>query len=132
MSSKRDAFTLIEVMVAVMIISVVIGALWQMKGSATQKFFTLEKMAQTNQYSSFFLGNSEKYGFDKSHIDLNTLLGDFDFESDLRRKLKAIKVAISYEKLETLDNNDSVILEIGKTKIQSENFTNSLLRLRLQ
>jgi len=132
MTRQRAAFTLIEVMVAVMIITVVIGALWQMKGDASQKFFTLNKMIQTNQYSSFLLSNSEKYGFEKSHIDLNSLLDGFDLESDLRRKLKAIKVQISYELVDSLDNNDTMILEIGKTKMEADNFTNTLVRVRMQ
>ena len=132
MTRARDGFTLIEVMVAVMIVSVVIGALWQMKGDATQKFFQFQKMTQNNQYMSFLLGNAQKYGFEKSNIDLRTLVDDFDLESNLRRQLKRVKIALSYDVLNAIDTNDSVILEIGKTKMHSKDFTHTLLRVRTQ
>ena len=132
MNRTRDGFTLIEVMVAVMIVSVVIGALWQMRGDATQKFFQFQKMTQNNQYMSFLLGNAEKYGFEKSNTNMRALVDDFELESDLRRQLKSIKVSLSYDTLNSIDTNDSVILEIGKTKLKSEDFTYSLVRVRIQ
>jgi len=46
--------------------------------------------------------------------------------------LKSIKVSLSYDILNSIDTNDSVILEIGKTKLKSEDFTYSLVRVRIQ
>ncbi|MEA1983375.1 MAG: type II secretion system protein, partial [Campylobacterota bacterium] len=69
-SSFRRAFTLIEVMVAVMIVSIVIAALLQMRGDTSNKLFQLKEMMQTNQYNSFLLSNSEKYAFEDSKIDM--------------------------------------------------------------
>lgn len=154
----RPAFTLIEVMVAVMIVSVVIAALLQMQGNASHKFLQLKEMISTSQYSSFLLSSADKYGFERSSTDMKTLLDDFELESDLRQKLSAIKVKIDYEELEIIDTNKflqinehnqeddmkryenmpeqtmaaGVIFEIGQTRLETQNSTNKLLRVRLQ
>ena len=132
MISKKSGFTLIEVMVAVMIVSVVVAALWQMRGDATQKFMFIKKMQITNQYATFLLGNSDKYGFEKSSISMRNLVDDFDLDSDLRRRLKAIKVNVTYDVISSLDDNDSMILEVGKTTMELEQTKLSLIRMRLQ
>jgi len=132
MISKKDGFTLIEVMVAVMIVSVVVAALWQMRGDATQKFLFLEKMQKSNEYATFLLGNAQKYGFDKSTISMRNLLDDFDLESDIRRKLKEIKVTLSYEVIDAIDDNDSMVLEVGQTTMDFEDTHLSMVRMRLQ
>ena len=143
----HSAFTLIEVMVAVMIVSVVIAALLQMRGDTTQKFFGIKKMMSTNQYNSFLLSNAQ-YGFEKSRMDMYRLVDDFDLESDLRRKLKAIKVELDYEELSVIDTSEyedntddedaeitgssGIIFEIGKTVLKTEEFTGSLIRIKIQ
>jgi len=132
MISKKKAFTLIEVMVAVMITSVVIGALWKMHGNSTQKFIFLNTMQKNNPYATFLLGNSAKYGFEKSNIDMRILVDDFDLDSDLRQRLKAIKVKISYDVVSSLDDNESMILEVGKTNMEFLQTKLSLIRMRLQ
>jgi len=147
----RGGFTLIEVMVAVMIVSVVIAALLEMRGNTTQKFFTIKKMLVTNQYNSFLLNVGEKYGFERSSLTLYGLVDDFDLESDLRRRLKSIKVSIDYEELSVIDTNEytssqedsqenmqgesgatGIIFEIGKTVLEGENMKGSLIRVRVQ
>lgn len=142
---EHKGFTLIEVMVAVMIVSVVIAALLQMRGNASHKLFELKKSMQTNQYSSFLFENSEKYAFEDSKIDMTKLVEEFELESDLRRKLKAMKSQILYEELDTIDTNEfeesdeeeitqssGIVFEIGKTTLKTEEFTTSLIRVRLQ
>ena len=143
----RSAFTLIEVMVAVMIVSVVIAALLQMRGNTTHKFFGIKEMMKTNQYNSFLLSHGEKYGFEKSRIDMYGLVDNFDLESDLRRKLKAIKVELDYEELSVIDTSEyedntdddaeitgssGIIFEIGKTMLKTEEFSGSLIRIKIQ
>lgn len=149
--TKRHAFTLIEVMVAVMIVSVVIAALLQMRGNTSNQFMQIKKMAHTNQYNSFLLSLDGKYGFEKSNIDMKRLVEDFDLESDLRRKLSAMKVSLDYETLSVIDTNEftnqdnsesqedenssgnsGIIFEIGKTVLKSKDFTTQLLRIKLQ
>ncbi len=147
---SRSAFTLIEVMVAVMIVSVVIGALFSMQGNITHKYFSAQEMMRTNQYSSFLLSGDDTYGFDKSNIDMKRLVDEFELESDLRRKLSAIKVNLDYEELSTIDTNEldadtqttdttqevsggaGVVFEIGKTILKTDAFTSSLIRVRIQ
>ena len=144
-ASYRNAFTLIEVIVAVMIVSVVIAALLQMRGDASNKLFHLKEIMQTNQYNSFLLSNSENYAFEDSKIDMQRLLDEFDLESDLRRKLGAIKTEIEYEELQVIDTaeleesedqeitaSSGIIVEIGKTTLKTEDFSGTLLRVRLQ
>jgi len=139
---KREAFTLIEVMVAVMIVSVVIAALLQMRGDTANKFFNIKKMLYTTQYNSFLLANDGKYGFERSKLDMKRLVDDFKVESDLRRKLSALKVELEYEKLQTIDtskfNSDEqnsstgIIFEIGKSILKVGNESSSLIRIRVQ
>lgn len=145
----RGAFTLIEVMVAVMIVSVVIAALLHMQGSASNSLFEMKKMMRSSQYGSLLLEQSQKYGFENSRVDLGALVEEFELESDLRRKLGGIKTALSYEELHLLETSEmmdeladdsnlsdaqsqGVVLEIGKTQLKSETFAISLLRVRLQ
>lgn len=142
---KRSAFTLMEVMVAVVIVSVVIAALLQMQGNTTHKFFGIKEMMKTNQYSSFLLSVSDKYGFDSSKIDMKRLVDEFELESDLRRRLKSMKVEINYEELTTIDtseldessdsdetSNSSLVFEIGRTSLKTKEFTTHLIRVKIQ
>jgi prepilin-type N-terminal cleavage/methylation domain-containing protein len=145
----RSAFTLIEVMVAVMIVSVVIAALLHMRGDASNKLLQIKEMMQTNQYDSFLLSLKDKYGFEKSSVDMYTLVEDFDLESDLRRRLKAIKVKLDYDELQSIDTNEleesdaqmddnveesmsGIVFEIGKSSYETESFNGWLIRVRLQ
>lgn len=148
---SKNAFTLIEVMVSVMIVSVVIAALLKMQGNTSHKFITLKKMMQTDQYSSFLLSQSDKYGFEESDIDLYRLVDDFDLESDLRRRLKATKLKVNYKELDTIDtakfdesakpreegeevqkDTTGIVFEIGKSILKAENFSTNLIRVRVE
>ncbi|MDQ7066912.1 MAG: prepilin-type N-terminal cleavage/methylation domain-containing protein [Sulfurimonas sp.] len=123
MHNKRNAFTLIEIMVAVMIVSVVIGALFTMRGNTANKFFNIKEMLQKTQYSSFLVATDNKYGFDGSNIDMQRLVDDFKVQSDLRPPLSA-KVKLKYEPMQIIDTSEfdsdeqnsstGLIFEIGK------------------
>jgi len=134
---KRGAFTLIEVMVAVMIISVVIAAIIQMRGNSSNMFMHLQKQAAFNQYASFLLWN-DKYGFVDEKVPLSRLVEDIDIDDDLRRKLKNIKMQIEYKKLRKIDTSEysddatGIVIEMGIDKISTKNFETTLRRLRLQ
>lgn len=150
-SSSRSAFTLIEVMVSVMIVSVVIAALIQMQSNTNLKFMELKKIIKANQYNSFLTSLSDKYGYESSNIDLYNLTDNFDLESDLRRRLKAVNVKIDYDVIKVIDSSDftdsndseeddsqtqssgsGIIFEIGKTSLKSKDFSLSLMRVRVQ
>ncbi len=155
----RSAFTLIEVMVAVMIISVVILALLNMQGNSSFIFSKLTKDAQVNQYASFFISNQD-YGFENKNVRMDDLVKDFDVENSLRRELKSVKVEVIYQELEKIDmqdydssedqvdeydeqgvlkqNTSSMAFEIGKTILKvkgndvKQDASTSLIRLRMQ
>ncbi|MEA1891997.1 MAG: prepilin-type N-terminal cleavage/methylation domain-containing protein [Campylobacterota bacterium] len=144
MPKRRDAFTLIEVMISVMIISVVIMALLQMHGNSNHIFLKISSQLKTDQYASFFIANKE-YGFEKDRLSLDDLISDFKVEDELRRELKKVKVELIYEELELIDMSEddesqdsdsqessSVIFEVGKTILKMNDTTTSLIRLRIQ
>jgi len=138
----RDAFTLIEVMVAVMIISVVIMALMQMYANNTHIFSSMKQQTKINQYSSFLISN-ENYGYIDKNVYLDALVRDFDLENDLRRKLKKIKIKMLYKELESIDVSDQngdedieassgLAFEIGESLIQTDNGSVALIRFRIK
>jgi prepilin-type N-terminal cleavage/methylation domain-containing protein len=140
MSKKtKKAFTLIEVMVAVMIISVVVMALLSMQGNTTHIFSRLNKTTTINQFTTFLISNKQ-YGFSKEDVYLNDLLSDFKVEDNLRRRFKNTKLELSYIKLQSFNDksdtddksNSDNIIEIGKSTIKTENLTTSFVRLNLK
>jgi len=153
-TSFKSAFTLIEVMIAVMIISIVIAALLEMQGNTNFKFIQIKKMMHTSQYNSFLLSHNGNYGFEDEKLDMKRLVDNFDLESDLRRQLKALKVEIIYEELSTIDTSEfedggaeedengeeieqqnsstGIIFEIGKSILKTKEFDTHLIRVRVQ
>ena len=144
--NSKEAFTLIEVMVAVVIISVVITAMIQMYANNTHIFISLQKESKANQYSSFLIGN-EEYGLEDKTISLDDLVRDFDMHNDLRRKLKDIKVELLYKEMDSIDlsesnsnedenlnseNSSAMVLEVGKSILKTENSSSSLQRFKIQ
>lgn len=135
----RKAFTLLEVMVAVLIISIVIMALLEMRGHSAHIFSSLMQKLEVNQHLSFLVSNNN-YGFEKDTITADNFLNDFDVDKDLRQRLKNIKVDLMYHKLDAIylneqgDDNPSsgMVFEIGKTILKTEKSSVALPRIRLQ
>ncbi len=147
----RRAFTLIEVMVAVMIISVVIAALIQMSGNSSYTFSKIKIDSKIGQYASFLI-NSKNYGFKNNTISFDKLTNGFQIDFQLRKRLEGQKVKIIYTKLDSIDMskldtkasklddagdakkqvNANMIFLIGKTTLKMNDTSTSLLRLRLQ
>lgn len=134
----RAAFTLIEVMVAVMIISVVILAMVQMYSNNSFLFDSYKKHAKISQYSSFLIANKE-YGYEEKRVTLYELLNEFDMENDLRRRLKQQKVELDYKVLKNIDlseeSNESapqMSLEIGESLLRMNKNSVALMRLQLR
>jgi prepilin-type N-terminal cleavage/methylation domain-containing protein len=138
--TKRGGFTLIEVMVAVMIISVVIGAILQLESNNTHLLLKIQKDQEAQQYVSLVVGN-DKYGFENEEVTLDRFVDRFDLDDDLRRELKAQKIALIYQKVEELDLSEIedvnitsgaiTSLEIGKTIIKLPHSSASIVRIRL-
>ena len=155
MHKARDGFTLIEVIVAVVIISTVIMALIQMFANNTHIFSNLTKRTAINQYGSFFISNPD-IGLEDDKLTLYNFVEDFNLEDDLRRELKEIKAEVVYQELEEIDMADydgskdvteedtqeeaqnkeesdsQMIFEIGKSVLKVKDSSVSLLRLRVQ
>lgn len=126
----RRAFTLMEVMVAVMIVSVVIAALLELRGNTNHLFFKLQGVQNKSYLSSFLLWNRD-YGLQKSNTNLYSLVDDFLLDDEVRRELKDMKVTIEYKRLRDMGFND-FNLEIGRTVLQGDDFEVTLKRISRQ
>ena len=149
-----DGFTLIEVLVAVMIIVVVIGSMLQLFSSNSRFFATMEEKAVGAYHASLLVGTTD-VGFENKKVALDTLLLDFKVDDSLRRTLKQIKVDVEYTELMLLDGADfsdameeesaqmgesaevadkaaETAIEIGRTSFTLNGRTTSFIRLKLQ
>lgn len=124
-------------MVSVMIISVVISALLQMRSNSTHIFSTLSNKLNIQQYASFLISHPD-YGFEKKSLSLDKLLSEFKMEDDLRKELKKSKVKISFEELKNIDmrqskeSSSNMIFKTGKTVLKFKDSSVLLLRLNTQ
>jgi len=126
----KKAFTLIEVMVAVMIISVVLASM--LKLFSNNSYLLQQLKDQTFQHSllSLFVSN-ERYGFETKETTLYSLIEEeFEVDDALRRELEAKNVKILYRKLKTMDL-ESMQLELGETILRQKNTSQKILRVRL-
>jgi len=147
MHNKKSAFTLIEVMVSVMIISVVIMALLKMYANNTHIFTSIKEQIKTNEYSSLLISNAN-YGFEDKELYLDDLVVNYDLEDDLRRELNAKKAKLTYDVVQNIDlsapdatseqddneknSNSSLVLEIGRDVLKTKKFSVALMRLRIK
>lgn len=132
---RKPAFTLIEVMIAVMIVSVVIASILQMRGNSTFMYEQIDDNAKINQYLSFFIANAD-YGYERKSTSMKNLCDEFELDSDLRRELSSIKLNIDYEELQTLDMSEfdeasELVIETGRTIINTDDSTASITRIRI-
>jgi prepilin-type N-terminal cleavage/methylation domain-containing protein len=145
----KQAFTLIEVMVSVVIISTVIMALLEMYANNTHIFSNLNKKTNINQHATLFISNDD-FGLEKKDTYLYDLVEEFKVEDKLRKELKTQKINILYQPLDTIDlaefdeeENDALlnpeekeissnmIFEIGKTILKTKDASIGYLRLQL-
>jgi len=157
MPKHTKAFTLIEVLVAVMIISVVISALLQLFATNAHTFSSVEAKIHHTNRTSLILGN-KLYGYEKKKVDLAELVKDFNIDDDLRRKLKNEKIEIIYTEVTSIDFDDAAesiseneqlqegedeeavtdasaattSMEIGKTTVKLNGESSAFLRVKLQ
>ena len=151
--ASSKGFTLIEVTIAVMIISVVIASLLKLFSTNTHHFGTLERKVELSTAGTLLLGVAD-IGFESRRIHLDDLLKDFQLDDDLRRTLKSINAEVIYQEVKRLDSADfleeteelakeegkdivnqsagAASLEIGRTGLQIDDEQTTFLRLRLQ
>lgn len=133
---NRAAFTLLEVMISVMIISVVILALFEMRANSNLIFFKIEDKSKVNQSLSFFIGQKD-FGFENKKTSMKNLITDFELNSELAKEFSDTKVDIKYIELESIDMKDydegnEMIFEIGSTNIKINERSASFMRIKLQ
>ncbi len=156
MPKTSRGFTLLEVLVAVMIIAVVIGSLIQLFANNSNTFASIPQRILHTNTTSLLLGN-EVYGYQKAKTDLAELVKDFKIDDDLRRKLKNIKAEIIYSEVTTIDFGDasesiaeeassktggetlvkdaadvSNSMEIGRTTLKIKDQSSSFVRIKFQ
>ncbi|MBE0513717.1 prepilin-type N-terminal cleavage/methylation domain-containing protein [Sulfurimonas sp.] len=134
--AQRGGFTLLEVMIAVMILSVVIMALLQMYANGAHIFKSVNMKSQTNQYISFLVAN-KKYGFKNDTFSLDKLVDEFEIEDELRRELRDIKVELLFDGIKNSVSSSSTEFEMGRVVLKSSNPSGdvaktSFLRLRAE
>ncbi len=143
----RKAFTLIEVMIAVVIISIVIASLIQMFANNTHIFSSLNSQSKINSYVSLFIANDD-YGLEDKEVSLDDLVSDFSLESELRAELRETKAEIIYKDLDSIDMSEfdetseleeeekaevssGLVFEIGRSTIKIKDSSASLLRIQI-
>ena len=117
-------------MVAVMIVSFVIGAIITLQGNTSNLLMHIKKDEENVQYASF-LPWSKESGLESARTNLYRLSGNVDMDDDLRRKLKAIGVAIKYKKVRRYDM-EYTTFEVGTTTLKNKEFQISFERITLQ
>ncbi len=146
----RRGFTLIEVMVAVMIISLVIGVLLQLFSNNTRLFSSMRGHSELCMRSSLLIGNIA-YGYENDKVTLDELVQEFEINDELRRKLKKHKAKITYTPVKELDtkkkeiedivepymndNDEGLkerVMEIGRSSFEMDEFQTAYLRLKMQ
>lgn len=110
----KKAFTLMEVIIAVSLLSVVMLSLFQVKGN---NIFILEKSKENkkqNEYLSLVMDSTE-YSKRNENVYLDKYFNILD--DDIRREFKEIKIKIKDEILEEKDViYDDILFKIGQYK----------------
>ena len=154
-SKMRKGFTLIEVMVSVVIISVVVATLLKLFSNNAHIFALSQKKANISMLGTLLIGVPD-LGLEKEDVFLDDIVGDFKVEEELRNTLKNKKVHLDYEELliidgadmeeeaqKIVDENDgggdieaeqssgALSIEIGRTIFKMDEQTSSFTRIRL-
>ncbi len=114
----KKSFSLIEVIIAIALLSVVIVTMFKIKEN---NLFFLDKFKQTSKYNEFIsiatITNKNLNSLRNTHIYLDKVV-DFD-DDDIRKELKNIKVYIKDKELPSINlNDDAFTLNINIIKSQ--------------
>jgi len=127
----RKAFSLVEVLISVMLISVVIGSLLQMK---TNNISYLEKFKLSQEENGYICLSTQKTdNLEYKKIYLNDVV-DFGVD-EIRRKFKDIKIELKQEEMKEIELPENDYVQTAKI-IQSkytlnEKTTKSFYEFRL-
>ena len=98
---KRRAFTLIEVLVAVMIVFIVIAAMLELAGESSLLFKNLYKKSKALEHLSML--RQSRYAKESGNVNLALLLTRFMLDDTTRRVLKQDSVKITYKEVHHLE-----------------------------
>lgn len=150
------AFTLLEVAISAMIISVVIGAMLQIFSNNSNYFSGFEKKLDVTWASTLLLGNQD-IGFDDKTEELKSLVSSTDMRMDFIQYLDDTEAKITYQVIMLIDSmdiqesiderseeegdeysstedasSDGINLEIGKTIFNVNDTSTYMIRIRTQ
>ncbi len=130
---KRRAFTLLEVMIAVMIVTVVIAALLELQSNTTYLFGRLGEQRKADMMMSLLIG-SRYSGVENDGLTMDRSVERFFISDELRQELKQIKAEIKVRSLKRYrqDGNGSVTLELLGSTLTTPFGSVDVLRSRLQ
>lgn len=142
---KREALTIIEVMMAVMIISIVITVMIKIQGDTSNRLLQIKKMMDTAQYNSLFISTHKNNELGIEDKELEQIVDNFDLDDDLRHRLINTMVSIkseevkdinksnisNYTKSGNLSNGFENNFNIDRVVMTNESFTNTLYRVRV-
>lgn len=150
----RKAFTLVEVLIAVVIISIVIAAQLQLFSNNGKLFERMRTKIDNALLLTLILGD-DTVGFEDSKLFLDELVKPFNVDDALRQRLKAQNSELFYQEVKRIEAGDvaeqgddtvsdeeaaqneekgqnSAALVIGKSILRSEGGSSAVLRIELQ
>lgn len=151
----RRGFTLVEVLIAVVIIAIVIAAQLQLFSNNGMLYERMQKKIDHALVLTLILGE-EGVGFEESKLFLDDLVKPFNVDDALRQRLKAQKSELIYQEVKRIEAGDvsadeasdlpkeqvqeneaksqrSAALVIGKSIIKSsDGSSNAVLRIEIQ
>jgi len=150
----RKAFTLVEVLIAVVIISIVIAAQLQLFSNNGKLFERMRTKIDNALLLTLILGD-DTVGFEDSKLFLDELVKPFNVDDALRQRLKAQNSELFYQEVKRIEAGDvaeqgddtvsdeeavqneekgqnSAALIIGKSILRSKGGSSAVLRIELQ
>lgn len=134
---SKKAFTLIEVLISVSIISIIVAAFLNIEQESKFLIDKNIKKIEATHLSSIVLLNTDQKD-DKSDLYIYDLLKDFDLKDDLIKFLKSKKAHISFDLYKTIgddenssEENKTVLLNIYKQTANIDGNAVSIYRISL-
>ena len=126
---KKVAFTLVEVLVSITLISIVIATIFQIKENNIFYLEKFKKSSKLNELISIAIIDEEKQEQGRNKNIYLTKLINFN-DDEIRKELKNIKVKVKDEEEDSQElgtNNFDLTLNITKSTYSIENKASSII-----
>lgn len=132
LSSLKKALTLVEVLVAIMLISIIIVAILQMRNN---NLFLLDKTKLTLNHTNYIIMGANNIIKEEGEYFLDDLVNFNDDE--IRRELKKVKIRnkiLNEELIELPENNFIQNIKVIETQyiLDNSNYQKSFFRFNLE